>query len=288
MSYQAAFFKTLFRISFFSKRYFGFYKRIFLPFHFFKGEVKTIYFRGFKLKLHLDDWIQQNIYFKGSYENIELNWVEKNLNTGDVFIDIGANIGVYTLTAAQKIAQGKVYAFEPFEQNHNSLLSNIELNTFQNIQVEKLAIAECKKNISLFYDEADKNLGMVSAYNASMKNETIIKAVALDDYAAENKINKIAIVKMDIEGNELFALQGMKNILNYHQPKLLIEIDAAILSRTTYVAKDIFDFLDALNYAPFYFNQSGYLVEKEPAVTVTRNVVFLPKKNLKTKQPQQL
>lgn len=234
MSYQAAFFKSLFRIPFFNKRYFGFYKHIFLPFDLFKDEKAIINFRGFKLNLCLDDWIQQNIYFKGSYENLELNWIEENLNPEDVFIDIGANIGIFTLTAAQKIGQGKVYSFEPFEQNHNSLIKNIELNPFKNIQVEKFAIAESEKEISLFYDDEDKNLGMVSSYNLSKKNETIIKAIALDDYVLSNKIKKVDIIKMDIEGNELYALQGMKNVLKNQKPKLLVEVDPEILKRTGY------------------------------------------------------
>lgn len=277
MSYQAAFFKTLFRIPFFNKRYFGFYKRIFLPYDLFKDEKAIVDFRGLKLNLHLDDWIQQNIYFKGSYENTELNWIEKNLNPDDVFIDIGANIGIYTLSAAQKISHGKVYSFEPFEQNHNSLLKNIELNPFKNIQVEKLAIAECEKTISLFYDDADKNMGMVSSYNVSKKNETIIKAIALDDFVISNKINKIAIIKMDIEGNEWFAFQGMKNVLKNQKPKLLIEVDPEILERTGYTANEIFSFLELLNYKRFYFNENGNLVEEEPIITVTKNIVFMPR-----------
>lgn len=276
MSYQAAFFKSLFRIPFFNKRYFGFYKHIFLPFDLFKDEKAIINFRGFKLNLCLDDWIQQNIYFKGSYENLELNWIEENLNPEDVFIDIGANIGIFTLTAAQKIGQGKVYSFEPFEQNHNSLIKNIELNPFKNIQVEKFAIAESEKEISLFYDDEDKNLGMVSSYNLSKKNETIIKAIALDDYVLSNKIKKVDIIKMDIEGNELYALQGMKNVLKNQKPKLLVEVDPEILKRTGYTEGEIFSFLELMNYKRFYFDENGKLVDEEPIISVTKNIVFLP------------
>jgi FkbM family methyltransferase len=276
MSYQAGFFKLLLRIPFFNKRYFGFYKRIFLPYDLFKDETKVVDFRGFRLNLHLDDWIQQNIYFKGNYENTELNWIEKNLSANDVFVDVGANIGIYTLTAAQKVSEGKVYSFEPFEQNHKSLLKNIGLNTFKNIKVEKLAVAESEKTISLFYDEKDKNLGMVSSYNESKQNETKLKAIALDEYASKNNILKISMIKMDIEGNELFALQGMKTVLKTHKPKLLIEVDSEILKRAGYTSSDIFSFLELMDYERFYFDEKGELVDEEPIFSVTKNIVFLP------------
>jgi hypothetical protein len=105
-------FRTLFRIKFIRPTYFGFYKRLFKPFRLFRGVRKKINYRqGIQLELDIDDWIQQNLYFLSEYEEKEIRFLEHYLKEGDVFIDLGANIGLYSLVASRLVGRkGKVYA----------------------------------------------------------------------------------------------------------------------------------------------------------------------------------
>src|SRR5690606_12921859 len=112
---------------------------------------------------HIDDWIQQNLYFLGEYEMAELKAIEQFLTDDGVFIDIGANIGLYTLYAFQvKNKNIQIISFEPFSENFKTLSQNIALNGLTNVRLEKIAIGEKEGIVNLYYDERDKNLGMVS------------------------------------------------------------------------------------------------------------------------------
>ncbi len=222
----AVFFRQLFKIKYLKATYFGFYKKIFEPFNLFKGvTVKVLYRTQIKLNLHIDDWIQQNLYFLNEYEEKEIKFVEKYLKKDDVFIDVGANIGLYSLVAAKQIEGGKVYAFEPIKKNSDSLLYNIKLNKPINIIVEKLAVSDNEKNLILYLDENEKNNGMATAYADTFTYNETVPCTSLDFYFANKDISAVKLIKIDIEGGEYNAVIGMQNILKKYKPTLLIEIN---------------------------------------------------------------
>jgi len=222
----AIFFHLLFKIKYFKTKYFGFYKKLFEPYNLFKGvTVKVLYRTQIKLNLHVEDWIQQNLYFLNEYEEKEIKFVEHYLKKGDVFIDVGANIGLYTLVASKHIADGKVYAFEPVKKNHDSLLYNIKLNNPTNIIVEKLAVSANQENIILYLDENEKNNGMATAYTSTFTYTETVPCTSLDFYFTDKDISAVKLIKIDIEGGEYNAVLGMQKILKKYKPTLLIEIN---------------------------------------------------------------
>ena len=270
-------FHILFKISFFKKRYFGFYKHIFNPYNLFKNVKKTVRFRkNLKLTLSIDDWIQQHIYFTGTYEANEILFIEKNLQPGNTFIDIGANIGLFSITASAIVGDnGKVLSFEPFATNYNAFLNNINLNKIKNITAIQKAVAEKEQELNLFYDSTESNLGMVSSYASSHTIQQQIKAVSLDNFLPTININAIDIIKIDIEGGEYSALLGMKATIQHYKPKLIVEIDDAILKNTPYTAEDIYNYMATLNYKPYFINEAGNLINKRNEDDNSLNVVFV-------------
>src|SRR5687768_15967771 len=114
-NFIASIFRLLFAVKPIRHFYFAFDKRVFKPLKIFKGVSKNIVYRNtFIMRVQLDDWIPQQIYFLGSYEEKEIRFISKKLRTGDIFIDVGANIGVFTMVSSQIVGErGKVYAFEP-------------------------------------------------------------------------------------------------------------------------------------------------------------------------------
>lgn len=260
----ARFFKFLFRFQFFKKRYFGIYQRVFRPWGFFKNtETITIYDQTLKIKLSLCDWIQQQIYFFGYYDERGINCIKNQLKPGDTFIDIGGNIGAYSLIAAKLVGiDGQVIAFEPVTHVRNRLMENASLNQLEQIKVEPLAVFNKNTELTLHISNQD-NLGMSSihAFKESFGLTETVQAVRFDDYVAKNNITQIDLIKMDIEGAELFALEGMKSTLTNLKPVVLIEICSNILEGTNLRVDEIYTFFEELNYSPFCVGEDGGIHE---------------------------
>lgn len=254
----AEIFKYLFKIQYIRNHFFGIRKRIFYPLNLFKGVTRTIIYKNLKLVLQIDDWIQEIIYFLGDYEKAELETLKLFLQKDSVFIDIGANFGLYTLNASKLIgSNGKIISFEPFSQNFNSLKQNISLNNLKNIKIEKLAIGEMKGIIKMYYDDKEKNLGMASMTPMkSGKNENV-EVVTLDSYLkSKSSIKKIDLIKIDVEGFEYAALMGMQNTLTEHSPSIIIEI---LTEKGLENSKKIHAFFERFEYNKYFIDDNGKL-----------------------------
>ena len=91
------------------------------------------------------------LYDIGGYENAETELFESHIKEGDVVMDIGANIGYYTLVAAKLVgANGKVYAFEPESINFSFLKKSVEINNYENVICEKKAVSNENGKLKLF------------------------------------------------------------------------------------------------------------------------------------------
>lgn len=267
----AEIFRLLFKVPFFKKKYFGIYKRILYPLNLFKGVKKRYLFKKtIRFDLYIDDWIQQNLFFLNEYEPRELYFVKNTIKEGDVFVDIGANIGLYTLYASKLVGEkGKVIAFEPFADNFNHLRQNVSLNYHKNIVLENLAISQKKEKIPIAYHVKEANKGMVSSYLNEFSYKAFVDSISLDLYFHENPITRLDFIKIDIEGGEYPALLGMRETLNKYGPTILIEINKEILLTTPYTEKCIVQYLQELNYEKYAWD-NDQVFSKE----VTHNFVF--------------
>jgi len=147
----------------------------------------------------------------------------KSVKKGDVVLDVGANIGYFTLLAASIVGkEGKVYAFEPEPRNFGYLSKNIALNRYGNVTVAQRAVSDKPGTIKLFmcpYDTGHHTIqqfGGIRSYNPELsgtKEEFVeIQAVRLDDLF-KDKLTPINVIKLDVEGAEILTLSGMENII---------------------------------------------------------------------------
>jgi FkbM family methyltransferase len=268
----AEIFKILFKVEFFKGTYYGFYKRVFKPLDLFHGVKKNIQINGSNFQLHIDDWVQQNVFFLGEYEPAELKAIKPYLKEDSVFIDVGANFGWYSLFSSFVIGnQGKVIAFEPFPENFRRLSQNISLNPNRKIIAENLAVGQQKGSLDLFYNNQEQNLGMVSKNATPNSRKKNVPMIAFDDYVSDNKIDKIDFIKIDIEGAELQALMGMKEVLRKLKPVLLVEILKEQNDRNS-----ILSFLSGLGYQQFYITNDGAISEIETTVNRDNYLFAIP------------
>jgi FkbM family methyltransferase len=179
--------------------------------------------QGHKMFLGPKDSLQLSI--NGIYEELETNIVKKEIKPGDIILDIGANIGYYTLIFANLVGKnGKVFAFEPEPSNFELLQKNIHMNNYKNIIFEQKAVGKVEKKIDLYLSE--KRTGMHRIYKSkhTSDNSVPVDMINLDNYFMNNyKNQEINFIKIDIEGSEFGALQGLQNILKNENIKLLTE-----------------------------------------------------------------
>jgi FkbM family methyltransferase len=123
------------------------------------------------------------------------------LNEGDVVLDIGSHIGIFSIYASKKKA--KVYSFEPTKANYDRLTSNIEKNNLNNVSLFNLAVSDKKGQASFFVCNEKKFNARHSLYDPGKKSKKIIiQTTTLKEILKENKLSKIDFLKLDCEGAE--------------------------------------------------------------------------------------
>lgn len=168
------------------------------------------------------------------------------LREGDVFLDIGANIGVMSFVAAKAVGpSGKVIGFEPNPVNAANHRRGILANGFQNILLHNLAVSDRPSTVAMTPHTNAKASEVVTALGA----EDVIQAVALDDFLAHEP--RIDLIKIDIEGYEFRAFQGMDALLRRHQPQVQIEFNPICLEHQGGIEPRLFaDLIFELSMGP--------------------------------------
>lgn len=199
------------------KKYLRFIREIFFALKFFKNprpyflervgfsSSKTILLR---LRNGISYFIPTNkneIYIINEIWNIgTYNYLSRFITDNSIVIDIGANIGIFSIKAAKSAKNVKVFSFEPFEENFEMLKKNVHLNSLQdNIRIVRKAVAGKPGELELFYQS--QNSGIVSMHqnkdNKSLKSFKV-PAITLENIFKEYDIEECQFLKIDCEGAE--------------------------------------------------------------------------------------
>jgi FkbM family methyltransferase len=214
---------------------------------------------GYKMYVSPSDMaVGTHIYGKKSYEFHVTEQMKKTLAPGMFFLDIGANIGYFSVLAAHLVGkEGKVFCFEPFEYNVKLLYLNARVNGFENIEIYPFAVAD--RRMLVAYDNVASN-GAISEIDEdidSVMKTTLVYSVNLDD-VLEN-IERMDVIKIDVEGAEHMALAGGKNLLRKHRPTIFSEFSPPALETVSKVSAE--DYLRLLlvdeNYSIAVCSGSG-------------------------------
>lgn len=158
----------------------------------------------------------------GYFEPLLTKVLLENLRVGDTVIDIGANIGYYSVLAAKKVGpSGRVIAFEPDPQAFSFLKRNVEVNRFTNIVAEQKAVSNVPGILKLYI--ARQNLGDHRIFPAEEARQEIeVSAVALDDYLSDAA--PLHFIKIDTQGAEGLIFEGMQGTLRRH-PNVRVAVE---------------------------------------------------------------
>lgn len=180
-------------------------------------------FGEFKMILDKEDNdLSRQVRYTGAYQDemLETKVIRQHLKKGMNVLDLGANLGFYTILSASIVGNtGKVYAFEPFPHNANLISQSALLNQFNNVVVINKAVSDKVGETSLFlspYYSSEHSLFDYHYTTGAKSTESTLKVpiTTVDDYFEKNiDSKKIDFIKMDIEGSEGNAIKGMKKTL---------------------------------------------------------------------------
>ncbi len=224
-----------------------------------KGELisKTIY--GFDLLINpaIDNGVENSLYYFGTYEKGTLDFIKKNLSEGDVFFDIGANIGLMSIFSSYCVGKtGKVYAFEANPETAKLLQYNIELNKINNITIIDKAVGNATGKIKIYNNWA-VNRGGATLIKPKQETDSFEVDLIKIDSITEYDSMKIGMIKIDVEGFEMDVLRGLEKILQKSKaPKLIVECSADRNNNYDSVF-EIYDFIKKVNKYKIYKLSKG-------------------------------
>lgn len=216
-----------------------------------------------------DQGVERTLYYTGTYEMGTLSLLDQFLPEGGTFLDVGANIGLMSLYAANIVGeQGKVIAFEPNKETRAIAMHNVEINEFDG-RIQLIAKGAGSKNEQKeLFENWAINRGAASLI--STPESVVSQTVEITSVDEEIGGRHIDVMKVDVEGYELEALKGAKSLLSRKHPPILIVECTQETEHASYTREELFDFIQDVQ--PLYdcFKLKGTKLRRSALTKVER------------------
>ncbi len=217
-----------------------------------------VHSRGLSFRLLSDNWITK--YRARTFNDKEpemLDWLDENLQEGDIFFDVGANVGIYSIYAALRKPKAMVYAFEPEYSNLHQLKMNIINNDLLNNVIPFAIAISDQTGVSYLHIQDFTAGAALSSEQRDSINKTFGKDVVWKegigtstlDYISENLDIHPNLIKIDVDGNELKILNGGRKVFSNNKLRSIIIEMIKSLPNYSGIKK--------------YLNEQGFKLEKE-------------------------
>jgi len=167
---------------------------------------------GVRIRVDLRTGMGTSIYVYKCWEHPVTELLRRALRPGMCFFDVGANIGYYSLIAAARCRQ--VFAFEPVPSIFQSLQSNVILNPGLKISTHNVALARETAAATFFVVHDPKNQGLSSLHASPGAQQITVPSKSLDDFLEQQRIERIDVMKVDVEGAEEEVFEGGTKVLS--------------------------------------------------------------------------
>ncbi len=215
---------------------------------FFNNEIRVRGPGNKLLQVSTREYMSNEIVFTGNYEPLTLKLCESLLGNGGVFLDIGANMGLYSIHLST-IENLHIYAIEPSFSNFQKLLSNIYLNHRKNITPINIGLSD-KDSFGFLTNSSPGNSGTVQVVNKSNDDTSyLIRLCPLSEIINFFNIQSIDLIKIDVEGFEMNVFKGFFK-QNTIKPKNIIMEFSDLMERTGYTMEQCYNYIIDLGYEP--------------------------------------
>jgi FkbM family methyltransferase len=186
---------------------------------------------GLWMQLDARDLIQQTILLEGVWDPPLTRFVERELGPGDVFIDVGAHVGYFTLLASRRVGPaGTVLSIEPNPFAVEQLAQNLARSHIANVRVEHTACGESHRAVQLhLHTESNSSMASLSTANATGGVSVEVPCTTLDQLCLKHGLARVNLVKIDVEGAEPSVLRGMKRLMTDIRPVIVLELEPQLL-----------------------------------------------------------
>lgn len=217
--------------------------------------------KGIKCVCYPDSSFGGLVVYTKYPEYDEMSFVQSFLQPNDIFCDVGANIGSYSLIASSKIKSGKIFAFEPSPKAVDCLKENIRLNGLDyKIKVVAKVVSD-KVGYEYFSVGKFSEVDHIYTLNDDKREKAKIASIRLDEYLSSQKINKVDLIKIDVEGAEFKVMQGLKRFLKKGKVGVLIfELNShSVKFGNTHI--ETVEFLEKFDYKVYKFCGKNKIVK---------------------------
>lgn len=238
--------------------------------------LKHVEYRGASFVVLANEDVGWRLMTRKTYEENEIQILEKLIKKKDVCLDIGGNIGIYSIFMAKKAFQGKVIAFEPIPINRNIIALNASLNEIKNIEIRDCVLSDISGSIEFSISEDSAYSSLKATNRKEEAYSFVVQSKTLDElFTKENK--KVDIVKIDVEGAELLVLKGGKGLfsdINLRPRILLLELSSKNAATYGYKPESVIEHMASLGYTAYSI--MNFSVKKGwPCKGCSENVLFL-------------
>jgi FkbM family methyltransferase len=234
--------------------------------------------RGFELELDDRDPLQRHMAAEREYEP-EVSWIYPYLlRTGDTFIDGGAHIGYLTMLGSSCVGpSGAVHSFEPVAHTYDALARNVARNRATNVRLNRLALGSHAGSLELELPIDPLGEGILAwgatAIQVGRGAVERVPMTTLDDYAERARLRSVRVLKLDLEGAELGALEGARDLLQRRRVEHVVcELNTYLLDLSGERYDERRALLASYGYRCYQLTKSGRIVAQDEPI-VTRDVV---------------
>jgi FkbM family methyltransferase len=208
---------------------------------------------GARFAVDTQDLIQRYLYLFGTWEPRMTQWLRRRLRPGDTFVDVGANIGYFSVLASQLVGpEGQVVAIEASRAFQDRLEQNARLNGCTNIRAVQTAVSDKQQTLT-FILASSNNMGANSIvpYDGPAESTFEIEAFPLPDVLESDEIAKARVIKVDVEGAEGSVVRGMAPLLDQLRPDAEVTVEVTP-DRIAQLGDSVEELLDTMRKAGFH------------------------------------
>jgi FkbM family methyltransferase len=229
----------------------------------------TVSFDGIPVRLVPRGQIAAFFWTGRNFEKHEVEFILRVLEPGMIFFDVGANVGLFTVSAAKKIGGKGVFAFEPCSSTNGLLKQNIQLNHLADVNIAQIALGESIGDGVLQVNARGKDglntLGKASHPESKVVGLENVRITTVDVFMKDHNIPRVDVMKVDIEGAELMMFRGARDLLEREDAPLILYESGFLTKGFGYHPVEILWLLDSCGYTLFVLNsETGEISDLKP------------------------
>jgi FkbM family methyltransferase len=229
----------------------------------------TVSFEGIPVRLVPRGQIAAFFWTGRRFEIHEVAFILSVLEPEMIFFDVGANVGLFAVSAAKKIGEKGVFAFEPCSSTYGLLKQNLQLNRLARVHIAQVAlgdsVGEGVLQINARGRDGLNTLGKATHPESKVVGQEDVRITTVDVFMREHNVSRVDVMKVDIEGAELMLFRGARNLLERPDAPLVLYESGLLTRGFGYHPVEILWFLESCGYAFFLLNSAtGEISELKP------------------------